>query len=555
MSSINKRFFIFGFLLIFSVSTVFAGNFGKFGAPSLTTEKGTYLAGETVIVNGQGFGKFESVSLSVGNYNSSLKQNIPIVEWNVYANAKGGFSASIPFDSLSSESGRYTITATGSKTGMTLDTEFAAALPNPSGDLDQCANGPFSGPFVPCTGSAWQNGNVGQSQGHYYEGDSIPYRLVFDNLIAGDVYTVTIQWDTTKAGKHAIDYLTTYNRTESTGNNPCSGVVAPDCTTNTADTYPIPLDSNVSGAGVTQIGGQVFTMWGGDITAVGPYVLSGTYAGDSSTSITITFTAESTEAVLAWSGHIADRNDWAGLGGSASDITGSPYHMRFLDLNGQGGNQDRSLSNVAVRLLSKVTIIKQAAPESAQVFGFTTTGSGLSNFTLVDDGVDNDATPNNITFTIPLATGQSQAGSVTESANGFYDLTNLTCAVQAGGTSTFSPNIPLASVSFTLQYGDTLTCTFFNSVTTAANVSVGGQVRDAFGTGISRATITVQNLSSGETRTVLTGSFGYYRVDDLPSGDSYIVTVSHKRYTFSNNSSIFTLSDAIENLDFTADAP
>jgi hypothetical protein len=51
----------------------------------------------------------------------------------------------------------------------------------------------------------------------------------------------------------------------------------------------------------------------------------------------------------------------------------------------------------------------------------------------------------------------------------------------------------------------------------------------------------------------LTGSFGYYNFEELSSGDSYIVIVSHKRYTFSNNTQIFTLSDAIENLDFAAD--
>jgi len=547
MSSINKRFFIFSFLLMFSVSTVFAGTFGKL-APSVTTERGTYLAGETVVINGQGFGRFENISLSVENYSDSLQRAVLLMNWNVYASNKGTFSASIPFDSLSSDNGRYIIRATGTKSGTTAETGVVAVPENESADLDQCANGPFAAP-TPCTGSAWQNGNVGQSQGHYYEGDSIPYRIKFDDLTIGSSNTVTIEWDTTKAGKHAIDYLTSYNRTESVGNNPCSGVV-PAC--GAVTTFPIPLDPNVSGAGVTQIPG-VFTMWGGTITSVSAYTLTGTYGGDSSTSITITFTANTVNPVLAWGGHIADRNDWAGQGGSASDITGSPYHTRLLELNGSGGNQDRSLSNVAVRLISRVVIIKQAAPESANVFGFSATGLNPANFTLVDDGVDNDATPNNITFTVPLGTGGSQVGSVTETANGFYSLTNLTCSVQVGGTSTFAPNIPLEKVDFTLQYGDTLTCTFFNSVTTAAGVSVGGRVVDAFGSGISRATVTIQNLSNGEVRTASTSSFGYYRVDDLPSGDSYIVTVGHKRYVFSNNSQIFTLSDAIENLDFTAD--
>jgi hypothetical protein len=560
MSSINKRFFIFGFLLIFSISTVFAGTFqnnllnvnafGNSAEASLTTAKSGYVKGEAVVIYGEGFGGFEDVSLSVETYNDGLKESIAIMRWNVFTNKAGGFSASIPFDSLSSDSGRYTIKAVGSESNAFGETNISELLPNPSADIDQCGNGPFSNP-MPCTGANWQNGNVGQSQGHYYEGDSIPYRIKFDNLGIGSTNTVTIEWDTTKAGKHAIDYITSYNRTESVGNNPCSGVV-PACGAQT--TFPIPLDPHVSGAGVTQIGGQVLTMWGGTITSVSAYTLTGTYAGDSSTAITITFTANTVNPVLAWGGHIADRQDWATQGGSASDITGSPYHTRLLDLNGSGGNQDRSLSNVAVRLNSRIVIIKQATPETAQGFGFTTTGTGLSAFTLTDDGVDNDATPNNITFNIPLSQNSSGAFTVTESSSiGFYSLTGISCVVSAGGTSTTN-TAPLSNrtASITLQYGNTVTCTFTNGVTTAANVSATGKTTDAYGQPIARTRVTIQNTTNGESQTVYTNTFGNYRFDNLPAGDFYIITVWNKRYVFEQDTQSFVLNDAVENVDFVA---
>ena len=92
-----------------------------------------------------------------------------------------------------------------------------------SANLDQCANGPVSAP-VPCTGANWQNGNANANNAHWAEGDSIAYRIKFTALTAGSPHQVTIEWDTTKAGKHALDYLTSYNRTEKTGNDPCSGV-------------------------------------------------------------------------------------------------------------------------------------------------------------------------------------------------------------------------------------------------------------------------------------------------------------------------------------------
>ena len=79
-------------------------------------------------------------------------------------------------------------------------------------------------------------------QGIVFEGDSVPYRLVIDNLDLAS-HTVTIAWDTTQGGKHAIDYLTTYNRTVGTA-NPCLGVAG--CG-GAPDTEAIPLIHRWSG--------------------------------------------------------------------------------------------------------------------------------------------------------------------------------------------------------------------------------------------------------------------------------------------------------------------
>ena len=52
--------------------------------------------------------------------------------------------------------------------------------------------------------SDWVNGNLGASKAVYFEGDSIPYRMLFDNLTPGSSHAVTIEWDTTKSSKHAL---------------------------------------------------------------------------------------------------------------------------------------------------------------------------------------------------------------------------------------------------------------------------------------------------------------------------------------------------------------
>jgi len=135
---------------------------------------------------------------------------------------------------------------------------------NPSANLDQCANDPAPSSHLDgCSASAsdWVNGNLGASKSVYLEGDSIPYRMDFDNLASGS-HVVTIEWDTTKSSKHAIDYLTTWNRTVA-DSDPCLGVAG--C--GSATTFPIPADPQVTGAGVTPVAGN-FTLFGGTITGV-----------------------------------------------------------------------------------------------------------------------------------------------------------------------------------------------------------------------------------------------------------------------------------------------
>src|SRR5207249_9664772 len=129
------------------------------------------------------------------------------------------------------------------------------------------------------------------------------------------------------------------------------------------------------------------------------------YVGDTSTSVTITFVADSTTPVLAWGGHIANRKDW-GPSNSAVAITGSPYHMRILDVDGSGGNQDRSTSSSAVIFPAILTITKTVIDNFGQPlvgptrFNYTTISPNLSGagtelppaFTLVNDGGVNQQT-------------------------------------------------------------------------------------------------------------------------------------------------------------------
>ena len=92
---------------------------------------------------------------------------------------------------------------------LTISSSTRAQAANPSADLDQCANDPVPSPASDgCDSNAnqWVNGNLGASKSFYFEGDSIPYRMLFDNLSLSS-HTVIIEWDTTQQGKHAKAWL------------------------------------------------------------------------------------------------------------------------------------------------------------------------------------------------------------------------------------------------------------------------------------------------------------------------------------------------------------
>ena len=88
-------------------------------------------------------------------------------------------------------------------------------------------------------------------------------------------------------------------------------------------------------------------------------------------------------------------------------------------------------------------------------------------------------------------------------------------------------------------------------IPTAANVSVGGKVITAEGAGISRSTVTLTN-SAGVSRSATTNSFGNYRFDEVPAGETYILTVNNKKYFFADSPRVLNVQDNLADIDFVA---
>ena len=281
-------------------------------------------------------------------------------------------------------------------------------------------------------------------------------------------------------------------------------------------------------------------MYGGSISDA---VYSSPGGDDAPRRLTITFTATQSNPVLAWGGHIATRVDW-GFGNSAASIAGSPFHTRLIDLDGSGGNQDRSLSAAAVIFPATITIVKDAIPDAATAFPFTATGPEMTptSFTLVDDGVNAALRTHTFTHLIYVRSrfdAHRHRGSGAE----WLDAVRSQCAVTPtpGLTpGTVTPNGPGSgpTATFNLNEANAALCTFTNvqqgSVAIRKHTVPNGPADFAFTAtnGATPATFTLDDdadptLSNTQ---VLSG---------LVDGQSYVVTET------SANQAGFSLSDLV----------
>ena len=104
-----------------------------------------------------------------------------------------------------------------------------------------------------------------------------------------------------------------------------------------------------------------------------------------------------------------------------------------------------------------------------------------------------------------------------------------------------------ATINNVTQFSD---WTLAELAPSAANVTVGGRVTEANGYGISNATV-ILTAPNGETRSVRTNTFGYFRFHEVESGATYTLQVRHKFYQFAPQ--ILTVTEEITDLNFIAE--
>jgi len=313
-------------------------------------------------------------------------------------------------------------------TALGLTESAASGAPSTSGaTISQCRNGPLSAPNA-CSGvgvppnEGWVNGNAGHSDSHWAEGEFISYRVIIGGISAGS-HTIVFHYSPVQSGKHAIDYLGSYDATETTSstatyvgsppveihannNNPCSDLVAlgemtpAECASSaptpagtaliapTTASQPDIQGSDSCGASGTYKGSGVPS--GATIDIFGPSnskIYSPSYvtqnvgtSGSCDTTVSVVFSVptaidSSHAVVITFGGHIASQVDW-GIGNSASSISGSPYHMSLDSLDGAtAGSQDRSLASGAIFFSPTISTTVYDATTLASWSGSETTGA------------------------------------------------------------------------------------------------------------------------------------------------------------------------------------
>jgi Carboxypeptidase regulatory-like domain len=95
----------------------------------------------------------------------------------------------------------------------------------------------------------------------------------------------------------------------------------------------------------------------------------------------------------------------------------------------------------------------------------------------------------------------------------------------------------------------------FDSIApTAALVSISGRVLTADGQGIRNVRVTL-TMAGGTVRSAQTGTFGYFRFDEVEVGQTLVLEVSSKRYRFTNPTRILSVQEEITDAVFIAELP
>ncbi len=461
--------------------------------PTVTTDKPDYTPGETVIITGKGFAPSTSYDVPVTRPNGSVVVGDGSFQpgWDsVITDGGGAFTYNYKLNGIG---GTYRVDVyPDSFAGDFSQTPIArTTFTDNFGQVDfkQCAN------ENPTLGECdWIPGIIQANNSKYHEGMSVPQRTLFSAIGAtsGNVHMLNFSHQATKGGIHAYDWLTSYDQAVAAAAdngitldlNPCGEAIpanfVPICTSLRAGPHfidvPVPNDSFVSQEGSTQdridsyetrYGNRTIRIWGNAAISSASLellhdVANGGDTTDSDIDYVLTYTSASTNILIEMAAHLSLGVNTLGLQGwgagqGASSVSGGPYHFRLSEFDGAStGSQDNQIQGASTLPPPGTIIIhKNAIPDDPQDFSYTTSGTGLSDFMLDDDG-ETVILSNTRTF------GGLNAGtySVNEGELTGWVRTGLSCTDPTTNTTT---NLATGVASINLAAGETVECFYENT--------------------------------------------------------------------------------------------
>lgn len=240
--------------------------------------------------------------------------------------------------------------------------------------------------------------------------------------------------------------------------------------------------------------------------------------------------------------------------GAETTVTNATIATNFATIGSGFYNE----SNRASFLRNTIVADNTGGASTSDVFGpFSNSFNNLIGKSDGSTGLVNGANGNIVgTLAVPVnpqlnALANNGGATQTHSFN-----SNTSPAINAGNNSLAldENNQPLTTdqrgIGFPRINGTAVDIgAFESSAPTAASVSISGRVLTADGRKISKARITLTD-TNGQTRFALSNPFGFYRFAEVAAGETFIIMVKHKRYTFAPQ--VINITEESQDFDITA---
>ncbi|MBK5285756.1 MAG: hypothetical protein JJE25_10175, partial [Bacteroidia bacterium] len=197
---------------IFFILFLGAGLFASVAnAQTLTTDRPDYQPGDTAIITGSGFWANEGVTMQIVHVDGSPPDTgAAHLPWNIVADASGNFVTTWIVDP---DAFGELLRANADGQSSSLHAE-AIFTDNILVDFRQSANNGYSSPNTTdqLGNVEWISSIVQSSNSIYYEGMSCFQRCLYSAIPAtvGDEHSFKIRFQSTKAGIHAYDWITSW---------------------------------------------------------------------------------------------------------------------------------------------------------------------------------------------------------------------------------------------------------------------------------------------------------------------------------------------------------